>query len=753
MKRILSVILCAAMLMLLPVQALAGEGDVIAMFVQSNKRSGGMESYCCVDDAMYFVQNNRDQATNRILGVHRAGETEAKRYPVQIGEALEDGYESIYLLGSDEGLYALRQIIAYEDDARNTRAELYRLAPDGDEYTATLVCEPDWSYFRTEDDYNYVENVCCAGGYALLSYYNDVGVYCCTRMSLADGSFADCSFFEEEIAALANYTDGRILAEVYADDSHEQVRFLSLDLESMESEVLGEAKIEAYEPFQGLACDPDSGAAYYSAGGEVFELNLQTGESGGAVTDMPVTIYSNSTSYVLRGGYYVAADYEYYTIRNLHPTQQPAARFKVYDNSYDSCVSRAFYAFSNEHGEVSTLLSRDYSDMETLVDDMMNRSGEVDVYIVDAGNADFEAVFQRGYVAELSGSEKLQAMAERMYPSLRDALSINGELCAVPESNYFLAIYLRQDTLEKLGLSVEDIPDNWSDFLDFLMVLPEKLPADGSVGLLEAWTDTASAKRSIFSKMFTSYQELLRRDPNAFSADQMVELLEKLDRVDFRALGQPTEEELENSTGEYDEDRDYLLEMNMGMSLSGISNENPMVMSLTADTPKMVFMSATLAFINPFSENRELALDFVEKLMENLSDDMTYTMFSDLTEPVENAYYFEYVDRMQDSIDALRTKYENAEEIDKQQLEYELSEAEQALKDYEQYRYQISEDDITWIHQNADALTIQGSNWLYGEDGDDVNAYVSQYCEGQIDAKKLMNEIDRKMRMMMLEGY
>ena len=48
-------------------------------------------------------------------------------------------------------------------------------------------------------------------------------------------------------------------------------------------------------------------------------------------------------------------------------------------------------------------------------------------------------------------------------------------------------------------------------------------------------------------------------------------------------------------------------------------------------------------------------------------------------------------------------------------------------------------------------------NWLYdsGDDGSSGDAYdlVQQYVDGKITADKLMQEVDRKVRMRMMEGY
>lgn len=755
--RMLSIILCIVLCMaMLPVQALAATGDLIVARTDDGPLENGLETFCGAGDALYFlIYGSSQSGDGRSLGVHHVGDAEMKLYELKLGDELEgNSYEDMRLLSDGEQVYVLRQVSSYEEDVQSITAELYALYFEGDEVQAELLCMPDCSQFRTEDGYySYVESMFCAGEYIIAIYYDDYGTMRCVRMPLAGGSFEACGI-EGEISRVAAYSGGRLLIQQYTDENYTQLRFMSYDPATDECEVLCEVETEQYGQYDGLACDMESGAVYYTKQGEIFELDLETGESSEAITDMPGTMYSSALAVVLEGGYYAGASYDCYVFRNLHPEKRPETTLRIYDGSYDNSVAQAFYAFANGHGEVSTVLSRDYSSQNSLVEDMMNRSDDIDVYVISADSADYQAVFDRGYMAELTENEELRAVAERMYPAMREALSIDGELCAMPVSCYFWLPFVNREAMEKLGLEMEDIPTNWDDFLDFLVELEDRLPEDGSIRLFDSYQSDVESRRSVFDRIFASYQQLLKKDPDAVSTEQMAALLQKLERVDFRALGQPSEEEVQNEEF-FDDDGTvyYLFEMNMVTTIESITNMQPMVMSLTADTPRMLVTSATVAFVNPFSKNRELALEYIEGLAENLPDSTEYVIFADKSEPVENRYYQDNITQMQESIDRLQAEYASAEDADRQALEEAIANAEENLKDYEQYRYSITEEDIAWLKQYADALTLQGNNWLYSDNSGDAYQLVQQYCEGQLDARKLMDEIGRKIRMMMMEGY
>lgn len=755
MKRILSM-LCIAMLMLMPVQAFAAEGDLIVARTSDESRYG-FDSSCSAGDTLYILFYNRDMNDPRTLGVHRAGEAEMRQYRLQIGEPLEDSgncYESIRLFSDGERVYALREIFVYEENVQSVQAGLYEISIDGESAQATLICEPDLSIFKSGNEYNAIRFINAVEGRAVMVYYDDSGLTHVVGMNLSDGAFEAYDQIDGEIINMAPYTNNQMLIQQYADYDGERVQFLILDPAAGSIETALEMDVPQYEPYNDMACDRGNGNVYYSKQGELFELNLQTGESGEAITDMPESGYSDIVATVLDGGYYASANYDCYIIRNLHPAQKSDKRLKIYDGSYDDCVTRAFFALSNAHGDDTVLLSRDYNSAASLVDDMMNRSSDIDVYIMSSDDASYESVYTRGYIADMMDSEKMRAAADRMYPAMRDALSIDGRLCALPVNCYFWLPYLNEGTLEKLNMTVEDVPDNWWDFLDFLMELPEKLPADGSVGLMDPWMSNESAKRSIFECIFRNYQQLLQKNPNAFSADQMAALLEKLDRVDFQALGQPAEADLDyEADGNNYSNYSYLLEMNMGTTLGGISKQHPMVMSMSADTPKLLAVSTSIAFINPYSKNTEMALEFIELLADNLPDETNYAIYSDLNAPVENPYYAEEMQRLQESIEKLRAQYEAAKAVDRQDLQQQLTDFEQVMKDFEEERYSISDKDIAWIHEFGDALILQGNNWLYSGDSGEAYQLVQEYCAGQTNAQTLMNEIGRKIRMMMMENY
>ena len=759
MKKLISMLLCLVLLAAVP--ALAAQGDLI--ITRSDDGQGvlgeGIRSSCGMVDSLYMILDG-----GKTLLVQKAGESEPKSYAIQIGPDTDEpanGYTDYQLLNGGDALLVARMDYDYSSDNTTVQSAMYKITLDGESASAEELYPIDWSALTADSGDVYVDSCVSTGAWMVVRTYGGNGTAIFRRMNLADGSVQDCALgdVQNNVITATPYTEGRVLITAYTDEQCNRIAFVAYDPAADAAQTLCEADVEQYVSYAGIATDMDSGKTYFTRAGEIFEIDPNTGAVGESVSDMPLD-YTDSPATILTGGFYACAQYGTYVLRNVNAGAERGTRLKVYDYSYADTVTNAFYQFSNEHGEVSAVLSRDYNDASSIVDDMMNRSADVDVYVLPTSNSSFEAIRARGYIADFGDSEALSQLSDRLYDTVREQLSVNGKLAMLPVDETFWLPYVNTVALEKLGLTADDLPANWSDMMDFIANLADRLPADGSVRLLDPYTSDSGARWSLFTLIFQCYQQTLNADSNAVTAQEMTEVLHKLEQIDFAALGQPTDEEIQRDdyNPEYNEDG-YLLQLNSGMSLQGITkNQIPLVMALTPNTPRYLGIEGTVAFINPFSEHQDLALEFMETLAQNMDDTKLATYCQDVTEPVENPYYEQGLESMQDWVDQAKKELENCAEVDRQDYEEQLANAQQNLEDFKANNfYSISQDDLNWMHENAQYFVYRCPDWLYdsGDDGSsgDASDLVQQYIDGKITADKLMQEIDRKVRMRMMEGY
>ena len=752
MKKLLCMILC---LMLLIPTAFAAQGDVTISSTGSQLDqygiSGNFNSYCAIGDTLYLVTYD-----GKIVA-HTVGEAEPKVYSSEIDNSASDEntYSNWYLFSANGKLYALKCVTKYNSETGNTEsysANLNEITFSGDQAVANPLFDVDVSQLCSSEGYlPYFQSILGVGDY-LMIYSDDgsstAGVWC---MSLSDGSMkrVDVATSGNYLMNLVAYTNGTALTEAWADNG-QSVNFYSIDPAAGTSTQISSIPVDNYDSFNSLAVDTANGTVYCVKGGEIHTLDLMTGTLSEGITD--VASDSSNCGYILDGGFFAIADYQSYSLRNINPGQQSERKMKISSQNWGGSVDAAYYTFANAHGDVSVVYSHEYSDVENLIQDMMNRDSTTDVYILNASGTTFSAIYQRGYLADFTTSEKLMQFASTIQPEFLEQLSVNGKFSVLPLNGYFYLPFVNRKAMEKAGISAEEIPTNWVDFINWLPTLADRLPSGMSV--FDPWTSDKQARSSLFYAIFQCYQNYLQQDPNSVNANDVTAILEALDRVDFNALGQPTEEQ--TSSDNYNPDwneENILMELNSGRTLNGVATQYyPLVMSLKSGLPSILTMDVTVAVINPFSKNTDLAIDFLETLVDKMDEEMAYTICTDKTEPVPNSWYDENMKSMQEYIDQLNDQLAKAADVDKQELETALQEAQKSMEDLQNNRYSISDKDIEWIAAHRAELRISGNDWLYSDDGGDAYSLIQQYMDGQIDANRLMKEIDRKVRMRIMEG-
>ena len=181
-------------------------------------------------------------------------------------------------------------------------------------------------------------------------------------------------------------------------------------------------------------------------------------------------------------------------------------------------------------------------------------------------------------------------------------------------------------------------------------------------------------------------------------------------------------------------------------------NWQPHFLSLTPTSPKFISLSTSVAFINPYTQHMDEALAFIEALADNLNEEILYTLCEDLNEPTLNPYHDETLQLLQQELDSLRVDREFAEAADVQSIDDQISLYEQYVEEAEADVWNISAEDIAWLRSHDGQIVLAHYLSLYSKESGEAMELVNQYVEGQINPQVLMNEIDRKIRMMILEG-
>ena len=747
-------LLLALVMALCCVPAMAAEGDAILGHNDDNTLYFNYSF--TVGDTLYMVAYGS-------LYSYRVGDADLVEYTYDIPESEDEevSYDvSVMPFSSGDGLYALNLVTRYGENTEFDSAKLVSLTL-GEDGTVQFedVCDLDWSDLVEYYDNNSYpvrpDSILGAAGKALIRYYDPQGDYKLSTIDLNSGEIEEVSELKDAYC-MTPYRDGALLVEQYNYEKPDTARLMIYDPADESIQTLAEITVDEHSPLNGLAYDAGSDTVYCTKGGEICPVDLAAGKVGEGVTDMPLDVYGASTAFVLEGGYYAYCS-EGAVIRNLDPAQKAKTRLKINDSSWSDSVSKAYYRFVNTHGDVGVVLSRDYNESVNLIEKMMNRDDSIDVYVMSAATTVYDALYNRGYLMELDGSQKAMELAERMYPALRECLSVDGHLVALPVVLNSSTLGINAKALEALGLSMADVPEDWGGFLDFLAGLPDKL--DGTkVKLFYSGYDADDARSDLFNSIFEDYSRYINANDPAmgYNTELLRGLLAKLEQIDFVALGcAESSEDEENQGGyiEYSDDELVLLQTSVGCSIGNFySDYTPVLMRVDPDVPANLVLDATVAFVNPFTKNPEAALAFIDELVDDLSLSTLYCLTPDRNETIRGESNQEVLDDATSELAALKAEYEQASPEEKQSLELEIRNAEENLEYIESNLWDVSPVELEWYRAHDDNIVISNYNWLYSDSVGEATDLIEQYQGGQITVKEMLEGIDKKVQMMLLEG-
>ncbi len=99
-----------------------------------------------------------------------------------------------------------------------------------------------------------------------------------------------------------------------------------------------------------------------------------------------------------------------------------------------------------------------------------------DVMILRTNNCDFAAIKEAGVLSDLSGSESIRQAVGRMRPEARQLVTTEaGEIIGLPVVHMAGPVYWYQEAWDAAGLGPEDVPQSYTELLDFLEIWSERV--------------------------------------------------------------------------------------------------------------------------------------------------------------------------------------------------------------------------------------------------------------------------------------
>lgn len=560
---------------------------------------------------------------------------------------------------------------------------------------------------------------------------------------------------DNEVNGLTPFSEGKLLLVTtrYGESVEAELMLYDLAEESLTS--LGALPCDGWSAPAGIAYDEARGMIYYELGGSVWRMAVSEDGLGEPQEfgDMPLDVYTDSSAVVL-GDLYILASYDGVVGRDVTAEKMPDEKLRIVNRAYINEIKTAYYDFTDAHPEYMVSIS-DSTSTDTLLQDMMNRSPDVDIYTLSLTDSAFTALMNRGFLSELSSSDTLSAEVGAMYDSIQNAVMKDGELYAVPMYLYANCLTINKKLLtEKLGYTEEQLPQNWAEVFGLLsdLAATHKLEEYPEVSLLGPGYIESDVKSNFFAMMMNSYYVWLDADEaNLTRAGDVLEgLCEAFEAIDWSAFGLPTEYE-ENGEWEYVEENILFSNDNVQPGYYRSESFEPLLLSIADGEPPMISTEISVAFVNPFSTHREAAIEYLELTFSKIDKTTRIALMPGENEPILSPWYEENLKYYDETIADYEAQLadEKLDEENRDMLEQSLADMKQWREEYEKKgQWQVSAEDIERYREYAQYLVpMRSAIW-----NDGGYSQISQYMDGAITAKQLCSEMEKTLQMQRLEG-
>ena len=773
MKKFLS-LLAALSLLTLPMTALAAPGD--ALLLRADAQCGVDLRGLVEADGTVYMFTYHDEVYTLAPGADapvchafqsppmEQEDEETVLYPYIAAFITWEGKPCVVLTES------LEEMEGEGEDAEYFRtcegAWLCELAFDkeGNASVGEEITELDWFDIIQGTDYeNYAQcdRPFVAGDLLCFTSYDESSNNIIVATDLTDGD-TDIYYptdlgldaYLEEICA---YKDGLLLAlsVQYTQDGNVASLYLT-DLEAEEAELLAEVPLTGRGYPDGLVYRADNDTLYFAMNGELWALPGMDAEQLESVASLPVEASYDVRPILTSEGYYITGNYEAVVRRNTDPALRSDVRLTVQRN-YNSSINNAYYAFSAEYGDVDVVM---VEQVEDVVQAMMNRSSDVDIYCLSVDSAEYEAVYSRGYMAELTQSGELSAFIDSLYPFAREACVKDGELLGVPVEFYVSSMGYDPEAFARLGLTEEDVPTTWQAFFESLEPLAAKVAEVEGMTLFDGFEDYGSARYMLLDTMIAGYMAYISQPENelAFDTEAFRGALNACEAVDWTALGLAEPEDMNgyswtSSSGDSTHNALFSSYGNPTADTYAVQGSfQPLPLGFDGD--RQLSAQMTVAFVNPFSQHREEAVAFLEAVAREMEPLLKIQLCPEENEPVKNPDYETTLAAYDQSIADAQAQLDAAEtDAEKQAYAAILAEYEKAREQFFRYdAWQASAESIARYRAFAPQIIVIRNLGMGGDNSSAFYELQNQFTQGLITADEFIEGVDGKLQMMMLEG-
>ncbi len=432
-------------------------------------------------------------------------------------------------------------------------------------------------------------------------------------------------------------------------------------------------------------------------------------------------------------GLCAVADSSYVFIRDL---TQPVEKTVLYVMGKVSNNTLIDFALQNPDIEV-VLWPQLYGD--DLQEAIMLGATEVDVFVAETPGP-FEQLKTKGYVSALEKSASLKTKASAFYPSIQDAISMNGQLMAMPIQIATESWTLNETSWGKFDLG--ELPKTYVELLNLVGEWQETYAEDNMNHVLVHLPERTPVcvemiVREYILQCGREYPDFTKEDFKAV----MQALIVHQDAVIAGA---------QNMDGA---PLIYTYFQGFGINYNDDDRTRMMLMpAISAEKGQNLSATLSVLAINSNSKKQEAALRFVDFVTSNLSDEVSYMLNPHLNTPLRGDNYEEICARYQEEKAEWEAELLKAEEADKKAIQEKITEMEKEIIRHDADNWKISAESIQNYREVAEHLVVPYYSPFLGRSSSlaSLSDVIEVACGRKLTEQnldKLLQDLTRIVRM------
>lgn len=595
------------------------------------------------------------------------------------------------------------------DSGYEGEVSFYALSPDGETWSCAATLDTDILNYG-------IKNALLLEGRIYCTLQGESGVDTLLTYDIPRGEAQICGDFGDadlEVTAVGLFSvEEGVATFLYHYDYENNTQENWLLRYDQESGSITREEIDFQQEGYVQAVARDAAGMYWVAVSNGSSGTLYQGASLASLAEVAAPLPESVQGLVLRDGDCLIQQYEQmYSYRALQDAWCNLTVANYRDSKSGAFLMETGIAVTNVYQEAADILTQ--------------QNGDVDVICLDYHDTvSLRTLKEKGYFVDLNGNSTLQAYGARLYPRIREALTTeDGQLVAWPLSctGSFMQLDLPDEVMEEYGLTV---PTTFGELLDEAARLQEETDFyDMGYLLVDISLDQENLVHEVLKRFFLEQQA-------------------QGGKVDFhnpelRALLERILTELPVSASM---DYEAWPALMWGGCTSPISANDLLLPRIGENSPDTLELHVNLAVVNPYSDQPEEAMAYLEYLaLHNGMDD--YMLYADMTQPLLNEQTQQRLEEIDQALAELAQQEQNAEVRDQViALEQE--------RDYNAGNlYLIDAADIAAWQKAAAAIVIPEENFYTQE----IMQMRDRLLQGNLSLDGFLDQCSRHMEMVYAE--